>query len=383
MLSDLFNLDILNLLFYCLFTAMKQFYLREEPSIKCNYTETKTHSNDSSDDTDTDRYVDVCFSKYRTNPLIMESNESIESILSQTPQTRSASTSTTSYSTDSTTDGGQSNNELLDIFEPRTPQTNSERIESFNHHHKQSYNATRGHLISLKPQCIAQQITLLMHDIYVNIPFDGNYATNYYTEQYIRIFNQMVIWIQYSILSAFDSKERAKIIKKWIKCCDPFIKCNNFHGLIAIHCALMSNCVYSGKLKSAWFAHKNIIKKKHRHKLQQIDALVSYEHNYRLRRESMEQSRGPILPYWGIFKRDCLFADEFKNGQNAIHCLVEQYRKYKEGKYAQELRHDQSVQTWIHHQLQETSVLTQEDIRRMSDNVRDLDERTSEKRRLK
>merc|ERR1712173_251328 len=120
------------------------------------------------------------------------------------------------------------------------------------------------------------------------------------------------------------------------------------------------------------------------------DVLVSYEHNYRLLRKQMdamlEDGKGPTLPYWGLFKRDCMFAMELNNngdgqGQRKLDALMRQYNRYKEGKYAPpQFGHDQSVQTWLHHQLEETFVLSSDDIRRMSDNVRDFDERTSEKR---
>ena len=72
--------------------------------------------------------------------------------------------------------------------------------------------------------------------------------------------------MQYSILVAKDSKERAKIIKKWMKCCFNLLAMRNYHGLVAVHCALRSNPVFSGKLKSAWTKHKCIIKRKHHQK---------------------------------------------------------------------------------------------------------------------
>ena len=124
-------------------------------------------------------------------------------------------------------------------------------------------------LQNVKHKIIAQQLTLIMYQIYKKIPFDSikNNLTDYYTMSYIKIFNQIVIWVQYSILVNKDTKERAKIIKKWIKCCHYLLLMHNYHGLIAIHCALRSNPVFSGKLKTAWFKHKNIIKRKHHQKI--------------------------------------------------------------------------------------------------------------------
>eukprot|EP00483_Globobulimina_turgida_P011339 UN11361 len=134
-------------------------------------------------------------------------------------------------------------------------------------------------LKSIKPKSIAEQLTLIMYNIYLNIPFDNFDCmdnNNYYTQNYTKMFNQIVCWVQYSILIAPNSKLRAKIIKKWIIVCGFLLKLNNFHGLIAINCALKSNCVYPKKLKIAWYKHKSVIKKKHHNQLKLISDIVSY-----------------------------------------------------------------------------------------------------------
>eukprot|EP01084_Bolivina_argentea_P145569 255116_1 len=83
---------------------------------------------------------------------------------------------------------------------------------------------------NLKHKSIAAQLTLIMHDIYTNIPFHYvQMHKDYYTKRYTQIFNQIVSWIQYSILIGSNSKERAKTIKKWIKTCDYLLELKNFH----------------------------------------------------------------------------------------------------------------------------------------------------------
>ena len=238
-------------------------------------------------------------------------------------------------------------------------------------------------LIDIKHRCIAEQLTIIMHDVYRKIPFNSIQInkTNYYTNSYIKIFNQIVIWVQYSILVAINSKQRAKIIKKWIKCCDHLLSMRNYHGLVAVHCALQSNCVYSGKLKIAWFKYKRIIKKKHHQYLKKISNIVSYNDNYHELRNRMKNERYPLLPYWGIFKRDCVYANEFKHNndnkksENMIKSMLKQYNKFKEGEYEIKLKHDSLIETWIHYQLGETGLINISAINRMSDGVRDLDQK--------
>lgn len=238
-------------------------------------------------------------------------------------------------------------------------------------------------LKNVKHYVIAEQLTLIMHQIYVKIPFDSiennlrNIYNNYYYLNYTKIFNQIVVWVQYSILVNKDTKQRAKIIKKWIKCCYYLLSMHNFHGLVAVHCALKSNSVFSGKLKRAWFKHKNIIKKKHHQKFEQISKIVSHNGNYCILRKTMNEtaSKYPLLPYIGIFKKDFQYFNEYNNNK-MIDSLLIQYDEYKKGQYiSNKFIHNPLIETWIHYQLGETLLIDVVAINQMSDNVHDLDEK--------
>jgi len=261
-------------------------------------------------------------------------------------------------------------------------------------------------LINIKHKCIAEQLTLIMHDVYRHIPFDEHKtcsalqadSSNYYTASYTKLFNDTVNWIQYSILSAMDSKQRASMIKKWIKCAAYLLSMRNFHALVAVHCALTSNIVYSGRLNVAWFEYRNILKAKHHRKFRQIAQIVNYKNNYsllrtatdaelkaaaasRVRSPSTRTARTPILPYWGIFKRDVQAATECKNGAQIICKLKQRYEAYKQGEYV-DLKRNDTIRTWIHYQLHETSCIDQQAMHRMADNVREHDrEKWNERKR--
>jgi len=258
-------------------------------------------------------------------------------------------------------------------------------------------------LSDIKHHQIAKQLTFMMAAIYQNIDFtstskpkcdqnaegevggdeaDERGSRCYFTDKYVEIFNQTVKWMQFSILGAASCKERARIIKKWIKTCHFLWEFRNFHGLVAVHCALKSTVVH--KLKKAWSAYPRILKKKHHRLLERVSHLVSYRENYKALRREMDQ-RGshsfPTLPYIGIYRKDLLFAKEMKNGRDMLIEMEAKYIGFKErGDYGS-LHEDKLLQVWLHYQLKNTAIFSERDMMRMSNQISSRDGPRKRRRR--
>lgn len=236
-------------------------------------------------------------------------------------------------------------------------------------------------LLNVKHQRIAEQLTLLMHCAYVDIfmceePNEPSMAA------YTQLFNGTVKWVQFSILGQPSTKLRAKIIKKWIKVLSVMLSLRNYHGFMAVHCALRSNCVFN--LKTAWSRHKRIIKKKHFRCLRRYDRIVSFKDNFcELRKHMAQATEGvqdtPILPYWGLFQRDCVFAREFAKGEHTVRELSQRYCAYGMGEY-REVCEDAMLQQWIGLQMNDTAQLGEGDLNRMAENICKLDRPTHRRR---
>merc|ERR1719295_4633 len=63
-------------------------------------------------------------------------------------------------------------------------------------------------IMNVKHHIIAEQLTLMMHSVYLNIDFSRSEGVCYFSDQYTDIFNHTVKWVQYSILGAINCKER-------------------------------------------------------------------------------------------------------------------------------------------------------------------------------
>ena len=82
----------------------------------------------------------------------------------------------------------------------------------------------------------------------------------------------------------------------------------------------------------------------------------------------------PLLPYWGIFKKDCQFVNEFSKlkAHKMTQKLLRKYNKYKQGEYVSStFMHNSLIETWIHYQLGETELINIDAINKMSDDVHD------------
>lgn len=119
-------------------------------------------------------------------------------------------------------------------------------------------------------------------------------------------FNRLSFFIILDILSYDNSKDRAKMIDKWVKIAEYCKKINNFNDLFAINSAL-NNFIITGLKLTLKEIHKKTISS-----LKEINKLCDFKGNYKVLREYMKKLKQDeyYIPYLGILLRDLNFFEE-------------------------------------------------------------------------
>ena len=119
-------------------------------------------------------------------------------------------------------------------------------------------------------------------------------------------FNRLSFFIILDILSYDNSKDRAKMIDKWVKIAEYCKKINNFNDLLAINSALNNFIITGLKLTL------KEVQKKSFSSLKEINKLCDCQGNYKILRDYMANLKQDeyYLPYLGILLRDLNFYEE-------------------------------------------------------------------------
>jgi hypothetical protein len=170
---------------------------------------------------------------------------------------------------------------------------------------------------------LAEQLTLLDQKAFLAIKLD-EYLNQSWTKPdadmraphitaAIEQFNQNTFWVASTIIIApgkdVGIKQRAEIIIKFIQLLEKFKQLNNYNGMQVICSALSMNCVT--KLSKAW----SQVPAEWLQKYQELNKIVSQEHNYRDYREIVSRSLlsdepQPCVPLLEVLLRDQFFIDE-------------------------------------------------------------------------
>jgi len=170
-------------------------------------------------------------------------------------------------------------------------------------------------LFDLKPLEIARQLTLIEFDLYRKIqPKEClNQAWNKTDREInapnisamIRRFNEVSLWIATEVLSYSNNiKMRTKMIELFIKVAGRLRDLNNYNGIIEVLAGLQ--CVPVFRLKKTWAeVDKDLL-----NLFEELDKVVSCEHNYKNIREELRKRDPPCIPFLGVFLTDLTFIDE-------------------------------------------------------------------------
>ncbi|KAI9880985.1 MAG: hypothetical protein M1830_009479 [Pleopsidium flavum] len=105
------------------------------------------------------------------------------------------------------------------------------------------------------------------------------------------------------ILQLEDPKQRAKLIKQWIKIAKKCLELNNYDSLMAIICSLNSSTIL--RLKRTW----DIVSAKTKATLENLRNIVDVSRNYAVLRQRLQNHVPPCLPFVGTYLTDLTFVD--------------------------------------------------------------------------
>jgi len=194
---------------------------------------------------------------------------------------------------------------------------------------------------------------------------------------YKETFNEIVKWVQSSILLQQHVAKRARIIKKWIKITDELFNLRCFQGFVAVQCALASSAVYS--LKEAW-NQTNVLKRKHHTKYKEIKVIMSASRNFENLRRLQREAHPPMIPYFGLFCKDLIAIQEGISKRNQdgminwtklwrISELIKEHLQYQHMPYSRIVDEDDTMQRWLHIELKRSSALKSDHLDKMSRDV--------------
>ena len=140
------------------------------------------------------------------------------------------------------------------------------------------------------------------------------------------------MWVREEILSYDKSKQRAKIIKKFIHICSSLKKIGNFDDLFSILSSLNSYII--NKLENTW----KKIPKKELILFNDLKKIINFDDNLKnLRNEINRRKKNKLffLPYLGFYTKRILFLEEMGNyldesGIINIEKICEIYKVIKE-----------------------------------------------------
>ncbi|EFC46408.1 rasGEF domain-containing protein [Naegleria gruberi] len=156
--------------------------------------------------------------------------------------------------------------------------------------------------------------------------------------------NEIGMWVATDILSYEDVKERAYVLKQFIKIASECEKIRNYNTMYDIVAGLNSNPIH--RLKKTW----DLIPEKWKTRFQELLELTNPKKSYHAMREALSNNADKtVLPYIGMFLTDLLFIEEgntdFTKEGNLINFskrrllgqLIRQIQTYQQGFYQIEI----------------------------------------------
>jgi len=195
----------------------------------------------------------------------------------------------------------------------------------------------------VKNEVFAQQLTMMTFKTFQRVRkrelMDQNWKCKDRLElaanlcQLIDHFNCLSKFVQITILHCADVNKRGRMIKKFIKIMDELLKLNNFQSLCAVYGAITSSPIYS--LAAAW----RQIKAKHRLRFEVIKTYFVTTHNMANLRQLHKERPMPMIPYTGIYLQDLIQSEErFKE-----RMFREQLKAAQNGNLKEEQQNIQTV----------------------------------------
>ncbi|KAI9102516.1 ras guanine nucleotide exchange factor domain-containing protein [Phlyctochytrium arcticum] len=169
-------------------------------------------------------------------------------------------------------------------------------------------------IFSQSSKKIAQQLTLVDFKLFRAIRSEEFALTLWGDKQkdwrtvrlraYIDRFNRVGYWVATVVLSFQEARKRSDAVETFIKIANRCMEMQNFNTAMAIHSGLNTGPVSRLKKTFAGLSSRATAA------LADIENKLSYRGNYKLYRELENESKPPLLPFFGLVIKDLTFLND-------------------------------------------------------------------------
>lgn len=226
-------------------------------------------------------------------------------------------------------------------------------------------------ILDFDPLELARQFTIKESQIFCSILPEELLATEWMKNSGSRAVNvramsrlstDLANLVVDCILQLDDTKQRAKVIKRWVKIASKCLDLANYDSLMAIICSLNSSTIL--RLKRTW----ELVSSKTKATLEHLKDVVDVSRNYAILRQRLQNHTPPCLPFVGTYLTDLTFVDVGNQTTRQLHgdgsedgvAVINFDKHMKTAKIISELQRFQvpyrfvevpELQTWMQDQL--------------------------------
>ena len=226
-------------------------------------------------------------------------------------------------------------------------------------------------ILDFDPLELARQFTIKESQIFCSILPEELLATEWMKNSGSRAVNvramsrlstDLANLVADCILQLDDTKQRARVIKRWVKIASKCLDLANYDSLMAIICSLNSSTIL--RLKRTW----DLVSSKTKVTLEHLKDVVDVSRNYAILRQRLQNHTPPCLPFVGTYLTDLTFVDVGNQTNRQLHgdgpednlTVINFDKHMKTAKIISELQRFQvayrfvevpELQTWMQDQL--------------------------------
>ncbi|KAL6049434.1 putative Smooth muscle caldesmon [Balamuthia mandrillaris] len=175
----------------------------------------------------------------------------------------------------------------------------------------QQLAAEKLEFLSLSAQELAQQLTLIDHELFKVVPSKElvkkrfmDAETSPHFTALVNRFNLTGQWVGTELAKYPTPAERAQVLAHFIEICQECYDMNSFNSVFALLAGLNNTAI--SRLKQSWEKiPKKVMKKYHN-----LMTLVDTDKNYQTYRQTLVKTKPPLVPYLALFSKDLFSVEE-------------------------------------------------------------------------
>ncbi|KAI5784720.1 ras guanine nucleotide exchange factor domain-containing protein [Geopyxis carbonaria] len=225
-------------------------------------------------------------------------------------------------------------------------------------------------IVDFDPLEVARQLTLKESRMFCSICPEELIATEWTKKKDSLATNVLAMsslstdlahFVAETILDVQDPRNRARVLKQWIKVADRCLELNNYDTLMAIMCTMNTSTIV--RLKKTW----ELVSQKTKSVLEHLRSVIDVSKNHAVLRARLKSHVPPCLPFLGTYLTDLTFIDVGNPSKRPVSIdgstkqLINFDKHVKTAKVIAELQRFQipyritevsEMQTWIDAQLE-------------------------------